>query len=1402
MIKLDTEEKSPVASERQAKNKCHNPVESMCRKIKMIQKRDQSSHPIVQMIRFHSRNFDSIYIKTPEIFEETLNKLTIEHSCESEVHFSSLEKVDVSYFQPLSSATQRPSHLSSPEKAIYSFILQSPEEIFKPRITAMNQKYFVFLMGKNELTSSSEFKDFLFGNDIITSTLDFHYVSNQSLDHSLVARRLSLNKKEGKVAISKIMDYLRLITNWESKDNDLEELWTKFDPEKRDFSVDLETYYAITKEWIADHSNRWLSNSLLREHIFLKEELEELKINLNVSEEEKTKIATQYKQSEKENQDLILKIQYLQEENTRNVMDIDRLERKIEELTKSEIEHQMKLYMCENALLNKDASLHKKDLLIENLKPILVEYSTANENLQEEKNQLVHELQKLKEELRYPVVFPLYCPADTVIIQLDTASGSEWLYSSINSSSLDDTMDKEKMLLLREPYQMETEFTATRQKLHEEISKVEMLIAVSLQWVTDPEINVKEILFLRRQNLKHDLETKLNLCILKLSLLGNYKESLNKEFIKVVGNLKRFKHKYHCVKKELHFREKQLEAIKRSQEDALNKGDTLRKQLQEAIKRLENAEQQVKGDLTNLPTGSHWYDEAKMEEEKKKKKPKGELLSSDPSSLALNRGSKKRSCKRGGNSVFPLHVQPKDQGQILHVAKENIESLQCKLEEAVSEKQDFQALNITLSNACHIVGLKRKKLKCIGFQWKSSNPDSSGKASDLDLIQWKSLLDPEIRNCFSENLSHHDSSSTTDLIQEPLKEQTRPSYHKKVSVHEAGIHKIPLNLELVDWYTPLLDVLYLDNLTKTPRLNRTNLSCISNTVPLSCERSDYGEVKDESALDIILKGQKEASLQQPRFKEEIYSFSLLNIQFYLLLIGAQSSQLAFQTTTYLFASATMDDVCGKENLVHQLPPEDLRQASEYPVPPLEHISSVNNTVASSDSSSGFLTITSDHLDSKVQCEIEETAQSASIIIENQDKNLINEDTPLHCSVDEKKITLNLETKEGPETVTDCKEEYTTGGEMAASTIPVTSVKSVNFRQSDHISTNEKEVEAEFLRLSLGFKCDWFTLEKRVKLEERSRDLAEENLKKEITNCLKLLKNLIILCEDDNQAQEIIKKLEKSLKFLNQCTTRVASKAEMLGAINQESRVSKAVEVMIQHVENLKRMYAKEHAELEELKQVLLQNERPFSSLENEDDTQIKKRSASLNSKPSSLRRVSIATLPRNFGNTSLMSGIEKNDRFSRRSSSWRILGSKQSEHRPSLQHFSSTYSWADDEGEKHDSKDKEESEPPAEEVLEETRKLSLSEKKKNQSRWDVSSLYDTGATWVRDLKTSFQKTNITLWMSVVLIVLFAAFMSFLTGRFFQRPVDAAPVENGGSWTSLQQTLWPYSKFQHKRPPPI
>ncbi|KAJ8786033.1 hypothetical protein J1605_006613 [Eschrichtius robustus] len=145
------------------------------------------------------------------------------------------------------------------------------------------------------------------------------------------------------------------------------------------------------------------------------------------------------------------------------------------------------------------------------------------------------------------------------------------------------------------------------------------------------------------------------------------------------------------------------------------------------------------------------------------------------------------------------------------------------------------------------------------------------------------------------------------------------------------------------------------------------------------------------------------------------------------------------------------------------------------------------------------------------------------------------------------------------------------------------------------------------------------------------------------------------------------------------------------------------------------------------------------------DCQIKKRSASLNSK---------------------VAGMENNDRFSRRSSSWRILGSKQSEHRPSLHRFISTYSWADAEEEKCELN------------------------------------HNTIASWATDLKTSIREANKALWLSVAFIVLFAALMSFFTGRFFQKSVDAAPTQDGDSWTSLEHILWPFTRLQHNGPPPV
>ncbi len=57
-------------------------------------------------------------------------------------------------------------------------------------------------------------------------------------------------------------------------------------------------------------------------------------------------------------------------------------------------------------------------------------------------------------------------------------------------------------------------------------------------------------------------------------------------------------------------------------------------------------------------------------------------------------------------------------------------------------------------------------------------------------------------------------------------------------------------------------------------------------------------------------------------------------------------------------------------------------------------------------------------------------------------------------------------------------------------------------------------------------------------------------------------------------------------MLRQSAERVSSSAEVYGAVQQEARISRAIEIMLLHVDNLKRIYEREHAELEEAKKIL------------------------------------------------------------------------------------------------------------------------------------------------------------------------------------------------------------------------
>ncbi|XP_052417418.1 inositol 1,4,5-triphosphate receptor associated 1 isoform X4 [Carassius gibelio] len=136
--------------------------------------------------------------------------------------------------------------------------------------------------------------------------------------------------------------------------------------------------------------------------------------------------------------------------------------------------------------------------------------------------------------------------------------------------------------------------------------------------------------------------------------------------------------------------------------------------------------------------------------------------------------------------------------------------------------------------------------------------------------------------------------------------------------------------------------------------------------------------------------------------------------------------------------------------------------------------------------------------------------------------------------------------------------------------------------------SEKEVENAFVQLSLAYRNDNYTLESRLKQAERERNLTEENTEKELEEFKSALKNTLSLWQNMEQ-REFYQHLLETFAVLHRLTNRLSSRAEVVGAVRQEKRMNKATEVMMQYVENLKRTYEKDHAELMEFKKLASQN---------------------------------------------------------------------------------------------------------------------------------------------------------------------------------------------------------------------
>lgn len=174
---------------------------------------------------------------------------------------------------------------------------------------------------------------------------------------------------------------------------------------------------------------------------------------------------------------------------------------------------------------------------------------------------------------------------------------------------------------------------------------------------------------------------------------------------------------------------------------------------------------------------------------------------------------------------------------------------------------------------------------------------------------------------------------------------------------------------------------------------------------------------------------------------------------------------------------------------------------------------------------------------------------------------------------------------------------------------------------------EKEVENVFIQLSLAFRNDSYTLESRLNQAERERNLTEDNNEKELENFKAAVMSSSSLWQN-SEHREAYQKLLEDVSVLQRLITRLSSRAEMVGAVRQEKRMSRATEVMMQYVENLKRTYEKDHAELTEYKKLANQNSsRSYNA--SEDGVPRSSRSMSLTiGKNMPRRRVSVAVVPK------------------------------------------------------------------------------------------------------------------------------------------------------------------------------
>ncbi|XP_066523210.1 inositol 1,4,5-triphosphate receptor associated 2 isoform X2 [Hoplias malabaricus] len=1472
----------------------HNPVDSICRKLQTIQRRDQDANSPFQIPKLQTNNYDSPHTGLRRNLEVILKKRCVWPDGKADNEGSTLLLTPTS--NPAAHLTSRfTANMSmpiTPVNANSTYTINNRLETLGEKGSVApgysrswqqccstpavqgGEAYFNF---NSHYPSSTQIQSEKKGT-VPSARGQFPYNLNfSSSDISNIAEStffLSESKKDnmaevsliceedlldtifqacdtqcrGKVYVSHIVDFLRHTTSRTSEDSGLEELCNMLDPEHKDISIDLDTYHAIMKEWIEDCRNQrkngkedvtqevvklpdnitarrsillnmtsgsleafgeetsradfetsdlvfcvadlQFNNQKLQEEVrklkqvieamedsnhklteeneelksqakvreqllqkewMLKEEVEEMKLGLSSSEESRARASAQSKQMERENQALILKISSQQEENIKMSLEMDELQKKMKKLDDLNMDLQAQVRSFDAVIAEKDTAMHDKSRQIDELKAAVMEYSSVTELLRAEKRKLESQMQMMQPDidLRHLCVF-LY------VMAYSSALSLAYRLNQTSSGSL----EAELALAQHNPLE----------------GADHLYSSICVASTLDETLDRKALLFLQETPEQMSVEIKTLISRLRweleedttavLTSFRGLKKSLeaqdNSSDLKIQGlqvhlEQKRSEWTYSLEQLNQYTDSLEKELLKMASNVCHTRTET--RQMSVRVQEQENQIQQLREELDQLKTPQDSREASSQTPDNARQV----VEDLDGSSLDWEEDcAVEEKIVLGLNKVenCPRAPDPKDQEAKGLSETQNVEEGDCG-------KVEKQLLNRERETARDSV-VEAEELGGSTLSQKSlPEPESCENllSGEKDLQEHGGPQQEEARlpECTGPEDTHVqavccDASESASLSHSHTQCANEPNLNLEETLPNPLLQDPSPSTDLTSPPASEFD---------SPTIDRPG---VDEPVPLperSPQRSESEGRGPEGEQRVVMSNSQKLTQEQLGDVPSVVDRSCL--------LPVAEEEESMPESGQQLNRADMAKTGSEEAVT--APSSDSATAAGPSKVGNESIQAKEHT---SDSARGSPPPTGSKKDSLALRSRFKRDLEMSRSMEAIEEQKAQEDG---------EVSTNTE-KEGDRSVSS---------EDASDS---------NKEDRNSLSQSDKEIEAEFHRLSLGYKCDMFTLEKRLHLEERSRDLAEENVRREVSSCQGLLQALLPLCEDDNQSMEIIQRLQKNLDILIQSMIRVSSRSEMLGAIHQESRMGKAVEVMIQHVENLRRTYTKEHAELVELRETLMQNERSFGSHTERDDFRNKKPTPPYYKNP---RRVSIAGFPRggqmHFDMTK--DGMETEaERLSRRSP-WNVVG--KNAQRPPLKRFISSGGWAETDGpalinrfgnETDSHSEEEHREEPTE------RKSSLTE-----LGIKITSIIMPAKTSNNPSPTTEQATPCLVethpavasrspWVWVAMLVVLAVLLALLASLVAQPAVDAAPVGTGDSWMTIQQLLWPYTGLRHNGQPPV